>query len=426
MIKKINPKCLRNNLWRPGPYMLFFTGNNKYINSEVVNNIYEISKKYKLISVLEVDWDEYDHYEGNASSDGMANVLIYFKGNLEISEKYPDAHKIEELFDKCEIFYKIAFKEHNEKQIQIQKNSDSKKIEKRLKVQKTLNKEQRIHILYRQSIYRRKKEKNIYNSKVAHNSRSHNYNLINSKTDNQIPLSDFNFIKNDINEISQNFNLINPEKFKKLENKNRIINPHYTKNYFQLNSTTNKKNIVFNKFNNEFYNKYDYFQHSQKSFISNLYDNFEKKGILYKNRSSDFKNFITNDKTHINSSENIYNDEKLTLDINPNCYINEILYDGINYNNSKNTTNATPSIKNQQMNFYNQLSFADNDNYLKTDLSIPYLTIENDVSIISNEQKSNTNISNNQVNLYQTQLPHMLFSNQSFNYEQPLPNSKKL
>lgn len=64
MSRKISPKLLRNNLWRTGPYIFYFTSFDRGINKYVIPYINRIAKISPFVDVLEVEWEKYVKYEG--------------------------------------------------------------------------------------------------------------------------------------------------------------------------------------------------------------------------------------------------------------------------------------------------------------------------------------------------------------------------
>lgn len=394
MIRKIKPKCLRNNLWRPGPYMLFFSGNNKDINSDVVKNIYEISKKYILITVLEVDWDEYYEFEENVSTNGMANVLIYFRGKLEISEKYPNFKRIEELFEKCKYFYNMGFQGCYENNFKIYKNPESVKNEKKPKIIKPLTNEQRMRKIYRSKFCIRQRANKIYQPKISYNMRSYIISLIDSKIGNKTTLSDHKLNHNGAIEKSKNFNCEIPIHIKPLNDHINAINTNCKSKYIQMNSIIDKKHTMLNQFNNKYYKKCNITINSQINYQENINDTLENNLNVMDSYISDFNSHDPNNIIQSMTIPYTKNDQKLAFD--------------------KNSSNEKPNINNQQTYFNNQLSYNTNDQYLTNEPYMDNLKIKKDRFLKTYEQSFDSNNGNNQINLCQTKLPHMLYCNKPF------------
>lgn len=234
MSKKIHPKSLRINLWRPGPYLVFFSGKHKDINPIVVENIKEIAKRYQFIIVLEVDWEEYVEYELKVSSDEMKNILVYFKGKIEICEKYPDAYKIEQIFQKCQEFFNIALEEKNSHKLEFRKNfyDSTKKSQKKGK--KTLTDEQKFHISYRNILSQRRYNMKIFKNKIT------NYNKIYNIKTNKSNINNIKLAQESICDQSNVSKTIIPFQEEPKNIKSSLQTIDLSKNYLQINSVYNK------------------------------------------------------------------------------------------------------------------------------------------------------------------------------------------
>lgn len=162
MMKKITAQRLQNNLWRTGPYIVYYNVKNDFKNQMVIQNIKEVSKKYFSIDVFEVDWEDYKRYEENVKYELMKTVSIYFKQKLEIQIAYPNMDQIQQIFAQSQQMFVQKCQENTKYLLEKQNNGKLIAPKKNISRHKSLNEEQKRRKNERSQISRRgKKAKNI-------------------------------------------------------------------------------------------------------------------------------------------------------------------------------------------------------------------------------------------------------------------------
>lgn len=103
MIEIVSPKKLRCNLWRRGPYIVYYSANDEIKQQKIVENIKEIYKTYPFLKVFEVDWKKYTEYEEIFDPDLKNKMILYSNGEIKISIQYPNISDITRIFEESKI-----------------------------------------------------------------------------------------------------------------------------------------------------------------------------------------------------------------------------------------------------------------------------------------------------------------------------------
>lgn len=256
----ITPRQLRSTLCHPGPYIVYFNGKNRWINKEVIKNIYIVAENYLFLDVLEVNWEEFVKYEDREDSESMKYLILYFKTNIELKIKYPTIVQIKQIFANSE---KLFFQLEQEKcldrlnEYKLNKIKSSKNIYSHIK----LTEEQKKRKNFRSNLSRKRKRlKNTDNKQYISKktksviSNESNIQQTNSKLKNR------NFSSNDkIIKTTKKVNMINDIKDIGLKSNNKyklnMLNNDLVIPYHQ--KTINVKSSSFQSQNKHYKNLLD-------------------------------------------------------------------------------------------------------------------------------------------------------------------------
>lgn len=101
MALDISPRRLRRNLWRRGPYIIYFNGKDQRINQELVKTMQILAEKYKILTVYEVDWEKFLDFECGCPNEQINKVYMYRNGYEESTNLNPSREELEMIFFKC-------------------------------------------------------------------------------------------------------------------------------------------------------------------------------------------------------------------------------------------------------------------------------------------------------------------------------------
>lgn len=113
MIEKVTPKQLYINLWRKGPYLVYFNGENKEIDKDAITVINEMAKWAIFVQVLEVNWENYVRYDAKVNPDQLKKVTVYYENEIKKSIIYPSFNQIFELFELCRYLFSQKIQKTN-------------------------------------------------------------------------------------------------------------------------------------------------------------------------------------------------------------------------------------------------------------------------------------------------------------------------
>lgn len=346
MSKNIHPRDLRSNLWRRGPYIVYFSGKDKDIDHNVVQNMKEISKRYKTIKVLELDWDEYVEYEAKVYSDGMKYVLAYFKGKLEISEMYPDIYKIEQIFHKCQFFLNIASEEKIFHKIEFRKNSNAQTKIKCKKDKKPLSTLQKIHKNYRNISNKRRKNMKNYQLHIS------TYNKFNYHKTYTSNINNDNLTEKNLRDNTNITKAVVPTEVKPNNVKYMILTKDPNKNDKHLNYKYNT-NISFpNQPNKKYYNTIELQNtNNESSIYAGNKKSFDYE-ILNPIFSSSYKNPIQSYRILSDIPNSFCKLNPLKTDDTLQSSMDKRSYAQLNYSKSNNFPNNNHFFNNIESNIY--------------------------------------------------------------------------
>lgn len=117
MAIKISPSKLRVNIWRKGPYVYYFNGDDKYINRDLVKNMREFAEKNRFVTVFEIDWTQFMDFENGKPTEQINKVYIYKNGKEESTEPNPSKQKLEDIFLKCMEFVENKYLEISDRNL---------------------------------------------------------------------------------------------------------------------------------------------------------------------------------------------------------------------------------------------------------------------------------------------------------------------
>lgn len=106
MIKTIHPEKLNRYLWHPGPYIVFYTGNDHEYSHKMDENMKKMSLNYPKLTVFEIRWPDQKSVTPQTYSHLMNYVYLYYECNLKLKYFKPNENEIFALF-------REAIKYHN-------------------------------------------------------------------------------------------------------------------------------------------------------------------------------------------------------------------------------------------------------------------------------------------------------------------------
>lgn len=161
MFRRINANKLRHNIWRKGPFIVYFNGGNIGLDQKIISNIESIAHISYFVNVLEIDLFEYLEFENVKSFAILNNVTLFYYGKFINTLPNPNKDQIHNIFEQAkQLYQELTHGNSNKISQNVNKTIQQTKINKK-SIYMLLNQEQKKRKLERSrlSFMRKRKEK---------------------------------------------------------------------------------------------------------------------------------------------------------------------------------------------------------------------------------------------------------------------------